>query len=125
MQLLLDQGVARSTVDSLAQRGIAVTHVGALGMAASADAEILAYASEHELVVVSLDSDFHTLLAQSGASTPSVIRVRIEGLKGPLMADLLSRVVKQISDALELGCVASVTAKSIRVRSLPIGVKPR
>lgn len=94
-------------------------------MAAASDAEIIDYAAARELTVVSLDSDFHRLLATTGASTPSVIRVRIEGLKGSALADLLQRVLAQVGEALDHGAVVSVTESSIRVRSLPIGAKPR
>lgn len=125
MRLLLDQGVSRSTVESLAEHGIDASHVGSLGMASATDAEILEHAAEHGLVVVSLDSDFHSLLARSAVSAPSVIRVRIEGLKSGAMADVLTRVVTKVADALDRGCVASVTEKSVRVRLLPISAKPR
>jgi predicted nuclease of predicted toxin-antitoxin system len=46
------------------------------------DADILAYGRQELRVVVTLDADFHTLLALSGARSPSVVRIRIEGLRG-------------------------------------------
>ncbi len=47
-------------------------HVGGLGMAAASDSEILDEGRNSEAVVVTLDADFHGLLAFSGASLPSV-----------------------------------------------------
>lgn len=125
MELLLDQGLPRSTVAELAKFGVSATHVGALGMSAASDRAILEAAIEQGAAVVSLDSDFHALLAVSGATGPSVIRLRVEGLKGDAAADLIHRVLQQIREDLETGAVASVTESSIRVRSLPIGSKPR
>jgi predicted nuclease of predicted toxin-antitoxin system len=101
------------------------THVGEIGMAASPDEEILEFARDHEQVVVSLDSDFHALLASSGASSPSVIRVRVEGLRGEAMSQLIKRVIDKVGGKLEQGAVVSATENSIRVRRLPIGSKPR
>jgi predicted nuclease of predicted toxin-antitoxin system len=84
MKLLLDQGLPRSTVEHLAGMGIAAEHVGDLGLATAADADILDVARRSQAVVVTLDADFHTLLATSHAAGPSVVRIRIEGLKSPL-----------------------------------------
>lgn len=82
MRFFLDQGMPRSTVDELLDRGFEAEHVGQLGMARALDEEILEAASNRDAVVVTLDADFHTLLATANATTPSVIRMRIEGLKG-------------------------------------------
>lgn len=125
MQLLLDQGLPRTTVQRLADVGILAEHVGDLGMAKAADSEILDEALSRDAFVVSLDSDFHQLLAMSGATRPSVIRIRIEGLKAEPLADLLVKVLAIASSELEAGAVVSVTVQRIRVRSLPIGKKAR
>lgn len=51
------------------------------GCQRAADEQILEFALGKNSVVVTLDSDFHTILAVSGAVGPSVIRGRIEGLR--------------------------------------------
>jgi hypothetical protein len=38
---------------------------------------------------VTLDADFHAAIALSGESSPSAIRLRLQGLKGPEVARLL------------------------------------
>ena len=121
MKLLLDQGLPRGTIRHLAELGIAAEHVGDLGMARATDAEILESARERQAVVVTLDSDFHTLLATSRAVSPSVVRIRIEGLKGEPLASILGRVLGEAQTELEAGAVVSVTVDRIRVRRLPIG----
>lgn len=64
----------------LARAGWDAVHVSDLGMGRTDDAEIVKHARETNRVCVTLDADFHALLATSGASTPSVIRIRKEGL---------------------------------------------
>ena len=119
--LLLDQGLPRSLVILLNDVGIEVEHVGELGMASSKDSEILKYCKNKKQTVVTLDSDFHTLLALNSESLPSVIRFRIEGLKANDYLPLIQMVIAQCDDDLKQGCVVSVQETQIRLRHLPIG----
>ena len=121
MKLLLDQGLPRTTVKHLAAAGIVAEHVGDLGMARVADDVILDAARQRDAVVVTLDADFHQTLATSRATSPSVVRIRIEGLKGDQLAAILTQVIATASAELAAGAVVSVTPSRIRVRALPIG----
>ena len=58
MRFLLDQGLPRSTVKALVDRGIAAEHVGQIGMATASDEAILEAARARDAVVVTLDADF-------------------------------------------------------------------
>jgi predicted nuclease of predicted toxin-antitoxin system len=78
MRLLLDQGLPRSTVLHLRDKGIEAIHVGDKGLATAADSKILDCGHQEDLIVVTLDADFHALLALAGLAGPSVIRIRIE-----------------------------------------------
>ncbi len=49
-------------------------------MSQADDQELLAASLERNAAVVTLDADFHTILAVTGAKGPSAIRVRIQGL---------------------------------------------
>ena len=81
IRLLLDEGLPRSAATLLSENGLDAVHVGELGMAGAADEAILEYARTSGSVIVTLDADFHSLLALSGASEPSVIRLRVQRLK--------------------------------------------
>jgi predicted nuclease of predicted toxin-antitoxin system len=52
-------------------------HAGEIGMSKAADDGILALSLGRNAVVVTLDADFHAILAVSGAQGPSVIRMRL------------------------------------------------
>ncbi len=120
MKLLLDQGLPRSTTLYLAKVGIEALHAGELGLATAADSKILEFALQEQRVVVTLDADFHALLALSGASEPSVIRIRIEGLRAEAHARLLIQVLSVCESDLEKGSMVTVTERGIRVRQLPL-----
>ncbi|HEX6963053.1 MAG TPA: hypothetical protein VF175_14385, partial [Lacipirellula sp.] len=60
-------------------------------------------------------------LAVTRATTPSVIRIRIERLKSDEAAKIIEQVIAAAGADLAAGAVVSVTKTRIRVRSLPIG----
>jgi predicted nuclease of predicted toxin-antitoxin system len=72
------------------------------------------------MVVVTLDADFHAEMALSGANSPSVIRVRIEGLRGPELAALLKSVVGRVRAQLEAGTLVTVSHRRLAWRRLPL-----
>jgi len=100
MKLLLDQGLPRSAAALLSNKGIDTLHVGEIGMAEAEDAEIIQTAKEQGRAVATLDADFHTLLALSSATSPSVIRIRIERLRAQALTDLLLMVIAECGDSL-------------------------
>ncbi len=69
---------------------------------------------------MTLDADFHAILAVSNALGPSVIRFRIEGLKGAELSLLIKRIWPKIANVCTEGAMVTVTEKSIRIRKLPI-----
>lgn len=120
MRLLLDQGLPRSTVLHLHNAGIDAVHVGDVGLATASDAKILDFSRQEGRVVVTLDADFHALLALSGAGGPSVIRIRIEGQRAEDIASLLVNVLEVCKDNVTKGAMISVTENGLRIRQLPL-----
>lgn len=120
MKLLLDQGLPRSTASLLRARGIDVVHTGEVGLASADDTTIIQAARQQGRVVVTLDADFHALLALSGADKPSVVRIRIEGLRAEPLAALLQALLAERSAELERGALLTVQSKRVRIRYLPI-----
>jgi predicted nuclease of predicted toxin-antitoxin system len=89
-------------------------------MSAACDAEILEEGRRRNAVVVTLDADFHSLLALSNATMPSVIRIRIEGLKGYDLAMMIQRVARLAIDELEAGAAVTATERRIAIKRLPL-----
>lgn len=120
MKLLLDQGLPRSAAKLLRDAGVDAVHTAECGLAAAPDITILDHARREERTVVTLDADFHALLAMRGDAAPSVIRIRIEGLRAEAVANLVQTILQQCSKELVKGAMVSVTSDRIRVRHLPV-----
>ncbi len=125
MKLLLDQGLPHTAARRLRDAAFDAVHTSECGLSSATDSAIIDYAREHKQVVVTLDSDFHALLALSGATGPSVVRIRIEGLRAEAASDLIRMIVNRCRDDLDTGALVSVTEEQIRVRKLPIGTHPK
>lgn len=120
MKLLLDQGLPRSTVLELHKLNIDSIHVGEIGMATSTDSDIIKKALDDGLIVVTLDSDFHTILAANGSIKPSVIRIRIEGLKSKDLSKIIQNILLSASEEINNGAAISVNENGIRIHNLPL-----
>ena len=120
MKLLLDQGLPRSAASLLGQNGIDTVHVSDINMWAAKDAEIIQKAKEEDRIVVTLDADFHSILALNNFSSPSTIRIRIERLRALDLTELLLYVIQQCQKDLEYGAAVTIEPGKIRVRRLPL-----
>lgn len=120
MRLLFEQGLPRSTATVLAGEGWDVVHVSDSGMSRADDLEVLERAKLERRVCVTLDADFHALMATGAVSGSSVVRIRREGLDGQALAALLKKVWPGIEAALRDGALVTLTERSVRTRRLPI-----
>lgn len=121
---LLDQGLPRSAASLLRSVGIDTVHTGEIGLATADDTTLIELARQQDRVVVTLDADFHAILALSGADKPSIVSIRIEGLRAQPLAGLLRALLVERSVELEQGALLTVQPKRVRIRYLPIIPKP-
>jgi predicted nuclease of predicted toxin-antitoxin system len=120
MKLVLDQGLPRSAVQILGGAGHDVVHVGDVGMSRAKDSEIVAFALERGAVVITLDADFHAILARSGARGPSVVRLRVQGKSGEEVCAILLNVIAAFRADLERGAIVTADETRARLRLLPL-----
>lgn len=120
MKLFLDQGVPRRAAALLREAGREAVHAGEVGLSSADDRVILDWCLANGATVVTLDADFHTLIALSGGTAPSAIRLRIQGLKGPAAARLLLDVVDAHQGELGAGALITLQPSRLRLRRLPI-----
>ena len=120
MKLLLDQGLPRSAAALLRDAGIDALHVGEIAMSEAEDIAIITRADQDNRIVVTLDADFHTLLALNELTSPSVIRIRIEGLKAEALKKLLLAVIIVCTEDLKNGAAITIDSNRVRIRKLPL-----
>ena len=121
MKILLDEGLPRTAAPSLRKAGFHTEHVVDLLGPGAPDTQILQVARDKNLVVITLDADFHTILALTGAAAPSVIRIRVEALKAADLVALLTPLLQTHCRDLESGIAMSVDHRFVRLRTLPLG----
>jgi len=120
MKLLLDQGTSAGAAEILRAQGLDTLHAREVGLSRAEDAEILEWCRREGRIVITLDADFHALLALSGAREPSVVRIRIEGLRDRALAGLIKRVIDVVGAELTRGSAVTVRPSSIRLHALPL-----
>jgi predicted nuclease of predicted toxin-antitoxin system len=110
MKLLFDQNLSHRLVGLLAAEFPGSAHVRDLGMSASSDADVWAYAGANGFVIVSKDTDFQQRATLYGAP-PKVIWVRLGNCSTAAVASLLQ---SRLSDAqaFEADAAASFLALS-------------
>jgi len=120
MKILLDEGLPKRAAALLRNRGIDAVHVTEIALASTADSVILEAARNAERIVVTLDADFHALLAIQGSTRPSVIRIRREGLSAEDVTALVIHLLSDHAAALASGVALSVRAQLVGIRKLPL-----
>ncbi len=90
-------------------------------MSKATDKEIIAWSLEQKATVVTLDADFHAILAGSGAAGPSVIRMRRQGLDALAVVELVQTVVAAYEFDLLRGSLVTVKLNKTTCHKLPIG----
>lgn len=124
MKLVLNQGLAPAAAALLRERGHDAAHLEELGLATASDEEILAFARAGDAVIATLDRDFHMVLAECGATQPSVILLRAQRLTATATVEAIELVCSR--HAADLLAGAAVTTRGVlsRARRLPLKDAP-
>ena len=109
-----------SWVDRLARSGFEAVHWSTIGAATASDVEILAWANEHEFVLITNDLDFSAILAAGAVTGPSVIQLRTQDLLSDAAVSIVVNALEAHQEAIERGALLSIDEAGRRVRMLPL-----
>jgi len=120
MKILVDANLTPFWVDFLHSAGIEAVHWWSIGKGDAPDTELLEWATEHDVAVLTSDGDFSQLLALRGSTGPSVIYLRTNehNPQGPGAAVIAA--YNAISEHAESGMIVTINDRGTRMRRLPI-----
>jgi predicted nuclease of predicted toxin-antitoxin system len=123
LKFLIDNAISPIFSQHLSHAGHDCVHVRDYGLASAPDTVIFERAAAEGRILVSTDTDFGTLLAETGWSGPSVVLFRRTSGNRLFEFELLSTILlrQQVREALERGSIIVIEPKKVRIRPLPIG----
>jgi predicted nuclease of predicted toxin-antitoxin system len=118
VNLLLDMNLSPVLARLLSSHGHDVVHWSEVGDYRATDVTILAWASEQGRVLVTHDLDFGAMLADTDASGPSVIQIRVQDLLAPETAETIASAIDVASPAIQRGAIVTIHEDRSRIRIL-------
>jgi len=120
MKLLIDMNLSPDWVKVFEKYNIEAVHWSNIGDPRARDTVIMEWARTNEYIVFTHDLDFGSMLAVTGAETPSVIQVRTQDVLPASIETLIISALRQFESELEQGALVTVDQAQSRVRILPI-----
>ena len=121
MKFLVDNPLSPRVATERRAAGHDAVHVLDYQLHAAMDEEIFERAARESRVVVSIDTDFGTLLALRQATAPSVILFRgASPMRADQQVGLILTALPAIESALQRGAIVVLERHRLRLRELPI-----
>jgi predicted nuclease of predicted toxin-antitoxin system len=125
MRFLIDNNLSPRLADLLRAAGHDVVHVRDIDMRRAADVLVIEAARADDRVLISADTDFGALLAQSHATKPSFLLMRrASGRRATEQAEIILDNLDVVRADLDAGAIVVLGEATLRIRRLPIG-RPR
>ena len=122
MKILIDMNLSPLLGRRFEKRNIKAIHWQDIGEVNASDTVLFEYACQNGFVVFTHDLDFGTLLANSGARSPSLLQLRTQDVSPKGLGSKLDAVLRQKEavSLLEQGALVTVGEKRHRMRILPL-----
>jgi len=120
MKLLLDMNVPLRYSSLLMNKGIDSIRWSDVGSRDAKDTEIMSYARDNNLIVLTYDLDFSAILSTTHDLKPSIIQVRVSAKHADKAVNLINAALSQNKSDLEKGAIISIDINKARLRLLPL-----
>jgi predicted nuclease of predicted toxin-antitoxin system len=120
MKLLVDMNLSPEWIGYLALAGFEAAHWSRFGSPSAADRDIMAFAREHDYVLLTHDLDFSAMLSAVRGEKPSVVQIRAGDLHVSSIGDSLVHALTQMSAELNRGALLTIEPGRTRIRLLPL-----
>lgn len=120
MRLLVDMKLSPSWVAFLLSNDLEADHWSDVGNPTASDEEIMRYAFERDMIVMTNDLDFSAILESGGGTKPSVVQLRTFDLRPSKIGEHAVAAMRQVEDQLAKGAVLTIDMSSVRLRLLPL-----
>jgi predicted nuclease of predicted toxin-antitoxin system len=120
MKILIDMNLSPDWVKVFEKYDIEAVHWSNVGDPREKDTVIMEWVKANGYIVFTHDLDFGSLLAATGAETPSVIQVRTQDILPTSIENIVISALRQFKSELNNGALVTVDKAQSRVRILPI-----
>lgn len=107
-------------VNYLTASGVHAIHWSSVGSANASDSEIVDYARSQNLVILTQDLDFTTILALSKNKKPSITLLRTENTVPAEIGVVVVKALQQAESILDEGALLTIDTKRARLHILPL-----
>jgi predicted nuclease of predicted toxin-antitoxin system len=122
LKFIADMNISPQTVTALKLLGYSIFRVSEILPANSSDAFILSISQRDNLIIITQDLDFSTLVALGGYIVPSLITIRMSDSSPEKVTARLLQVLPEVADILPLGFSITISDTYHRLRKLPFKV---
>ena len=122
MKILVDMNLSPEWLVVLEQAGWETSHWSTIGSPTAPDTGILAWARQHDWVVVTQDLDFAEILFHTQAGEPSVVLLRLRNELDNAQQIRICALLRTAATALETGALLVINEHRARLRRLPIEI---
>lgn len=116
MKFLLDENISPKTANFLKELGHDAIHLRDINLKGASDDEVIKYARQYELALITIDRDFGNILDYPPGSHPGIIRLKLQYMPSKIVNFVLKTFLEEVKPQDIYGNLAIVEENRYRLR---------